>query len=548
MEPSIKVIKMGPVGLRGLEGLSAYESAVAEGFEGTEAEWLVSLHGEDGQDGPPGTTTVDGLTDASTAGKAIAKAADTAAQRNLLRTRPSRNYLIGSNAPFRSLRLGIERLEDKAITFIGDSTFYDTINGGLPRAFANAVAAEAVNHRVEFRINSADMTTTQLTVLRPGTTRRHWYWSATDNFGIFLPNAELAQSPAGADFSVEWECSFEASSLTAGYPNGYIPVAWGSTANGWMRVHFTSAVLAFYWSEDNTGAIPVRVASVTPPVFTAGTIYRFRIDLDIDNGASGRTLRFWYSTNSGASWTQIGGDVVQPGVTTIAVPAVAGWNLASGSIGSIPLRGVRLFDIQMFSGANRVPLLPWRIDQWNPPAGVATDVNPSLQGDPVFYVDTVAKNGAYLAPGGFFTGTGAGDFSTNAHRCLRNHLPDTVVISSSHNDSGLLPYKSWADQMDQAVSNVLAVHPLKPAVVITTQNPEPTEYGFGVYSGIHNRRQSAIVAYCASRSYTCVDLYQWLLDGYDPAHYLPNNVHLTSAGYAYQLLGWEDSRKEGTNI
>lgn len=50
---------------RGAIGPSAYQIAVSNGFEGTEAEWLASL---------VGTTTVDGLTDASTDGKAIAKA------------------------------------------------------------------------------------------------------------------------------------------------------------------------------------------------------------------------------------------------------------------------------------------------------------------------------------------------------------------------------------------------------------------------------------------------------------------------------------------
>lgn len=462
--------------------------------------------------------------------------------------KPFRSCLVGSPGPFRASRYGLDRLEDKAFFFLGDSTFFDTINGGLPRAFANRLATQYTGHRVEFRINSADMTTTQLTVLRAGTTRRHWYWSASDNFGLFLANSELAQSPVGADLSLEFEVSFEASALTSGFPNTFLPVAWGGSANGYMRLTFVSNVLALYWSEDNTGAIPVRVASVVPPALTAGTVYRFRADLDIDNGASGRTIRFWYSTNSGSTWTQIGSNVVQAGVTTVAVPAVTGWNIASGSIGSPPLRGVRIYDIQIFSGANRVPLLPWRIDQWSPPEGVATDANPSLLGDPVIYVDTVAKNGASLVPGGFFTGNAAGDFVPNAYRCLRDHQPDFAVIVSSHNDSGVLSSKGWADAMDAAVTSMLARFPLKPAVVHITQNPEPTDYGFGVYSGIHNRRQSAILAYAASRGRTCVDLYEWMMAGYSPTHYTPNNVHPTSAGYAYQALGFWDGHLEGTDL
>lgn len=39
-------------------GKSAYELAVENGFKGTEAEWLASLHAEDGKDGKDGYTPV----------------------------------------------------------------------------------------------------------------------------------------------------------------------------------------------------------------------------------------------------------------------------------------------------------------------------------------------------------------------------------------------------------------------------------------------------------------------------------------------------------
>lgn len=46
--------------IHGKDGKSAYEVAVANGFEGTEAEWLESLHGEDGIDGKDGAPGRDG--------------------------------------------------------------------------------------------------------------------------------------------------------------------------------------------------------------------------------------------------------------------------------------------------------------------------------------------------------------------------------------------------------------------------------------------------------------------------------------------------------
>lgn len=50
----------GQNGKDGQPGKSAYQVAVDNGFDGTQAEWLRSLHGEDGIDGKPGANGKDG--------------------------------------------------------------------------------------------------------------------------------------------------------------------------------------------------------------------------------------------------------------------------------------------------------------------------------------------------------------------------------------------------------------------------------------------------------------------------------------------------------
>ncbi len=62
----------GTPGPRGADGLSAYEVALANGFRGNEQEWLASLKGEPGVQGPAGTDGVDGAT--GTGSGSIAKA------------------------------------------------------------------------------------------------------------------------------------------------------------------------------------------------------------------------------------------------------------------------------------------------------------------------------------------------------------------------------------------------------------------------------------------------------------------------------------------
>lgn len=62
----------GTPGPRGADGLSAYEVALANGFQGNEQDWLASLKGEPGVQGPAGADGVDGT--AGTGAGSTAKA------------------------------------------------------------------------------------------------------------------------------------------------------------------------------------------------------------------------------------------------------------------------------------------------------------------------------------------------------------------------------------------------------------------------------------------------------------------------------------------
>lgn len=62
----------GTPGPRGADGLSAYEVALANGFQGNEQDWLASLKGEPGIQGPAGNDGVDGT--AGTGSGSTAKA------------------------------------------------------------------------------------------------------------------------------------------------------------------------------------------------------------------------------------------------------------------------------------------------------------------------------------------------------------------------------------------------------------------------------------------------------------------------------------------
>jgi len=73
--------------------------------------------------------------------------------------------------------------------------------------------------------------------------------------------------------------------------------------------------LAFFWSTDGVTLLsPARSTASIPP--WAGEI-ALRVTLDVNNGASGRTIRFYYADDLAATWIQLGEDVVQAGTTSI---------------------------------------------------------------------------------------------------------------------------------------------------------------------------------------------------------------------------------------
>lgn len=74
------------------------------------------------------------------------------------------------------------------------------------------------------------------------------------------------------------------------------------------------AFLTFLWSPDGVTE-PFATSTVPLPVTTGRQAVRATID--VDNGAAGRTITFYYAPTIAGPWTQLGDPVVQAGVTSI---------------------------------------------------------------------------------------------------------------------------------------------------------------------------------------------------------------------------------------
>ena len=77
-------------------------------------------------------------------------------------------------------------------------------------------------------------------------------------------------------------------------------------------------LLRFSWSAtDGIATLNGESTVVLPTSLVNGQRLALRVTVDVDNGASGRTIRFYTAPTLAGPWTQLGGDRVQAGVTAL---------------------------------------------------------------------------------------------------------------------------------------------------------------------------------------------------------------------------------------
>ncbi|MGW5409034.1 hypothetical protein [Streptomyces spiralis] len=89
---------------------------------------------------------------------------------------------------------------------------------------------------------------------------------------------------------------------------------WGAQRS-WMLTTTFGGFLRLYWSADNTSTLSATSTAVLsmPP---SGRL-AVRATLDVNNGASGRTITFYTAPSIAGPWTQLGSPIVQSGTTSI---------------------------------------------------------------------------------------------------------------------------------------------------------------------------------------------------------------------------------------
>ncbi|MFH8369203.1 hypothetical protein [Streptomyces sp. NPDC018031] len=85
----------------------------------------------------------------------------------------------------------------------------------------------------------------------------------------------------------------------------------------WRLMKLADDKIEFTWTVDGTNATLVNVASTVAPALPASGRIAVRATLDVDNGAAGKTVRFYTAPTIAGPWTQLGAAVTTAGTTSI---------------------------------------------------------------------------------------------------------------------------------------------------------------------------------------------------------------------------------------
>lgn len=112
---------------------------------------------------------------------------------------------------------------------------------------------------------------------------------------------------------------------------------WGGAGQRSWRLAILQGFVSFHWSADGTtdlsNAVPLGTNALTPRMCLRAT-------LDVDNGASGKTVRFYVGPALSGPWTQLGTDQVSAGTTSIfnGTTALEAGDLTAGAFANAACR------------------------------------------------------------------------------------------------------------------------------------------------------------------------------------------------------------------
>lgn len=307
-----------------------------------------------------------------------------------------------------------------------------------------------------------------------------------------------------------------------------------STTRSWQLGIDASGYLFLWFSSDGTnlkGGVGSYTTSTAKPNVADGQPTWIRFTVDVDNGASGHTIRY-YTSQDGEIWTQLGADRVGTGTTSIFTNTdyveISGRGRGTG----------------FFTGKFYRAWIKNGIDGKvvaSPDLGLASPLElkktfKDVEGTTWTGYRTAATD--YVIPYGskdliFLNGAVGGTPISYAKDGTRFELmtkiePMLAFINYSHNEGTTSEYQSSYEGL---ATQLLTKYP-NVGVVCVTQNPEkaPRPINIIQYHTVRNR-QIAVLA--AKNDYGLIDAYRAFIQTGNPNSYIhEDGTHPNELGYA----------------
>lgn len=243
----------------------------------------------------------------------------------------------------------------------------------------------------------------------------------------------------------------------------------GGTGNrALLLVLKTTGALGFNWSTNGTAGIGEKVSTATIPATANpgnGNPLWLRVVLDVDNGATGNDVKFYYSSD-GIAWTQLGSTVTTAGTTSVFA-GTAPYQVGSFTSGfSNPFDGaVHRISVRTAIDS-QTSVVPDILDDWDfqsaettvsfAGAPVLTLLNGSVSGKNVTYFDDATRRAIIHQPRG----------------------QAALIVSTGHND-GLMARKQWLTAYGTMINNIKTLLPNVP-ILCLAQNQTGSGGAFSI--------------------------------------------------------------------
>ena len=163
--------------------------------------------------------------------------------------------------------------------------------------------------------------------------------------GNYMSVPDSAPLRVTGDITIDVRVALDSWTPSA-YQNLFAKYVPGTNQRSWYLGVNADGTLALNWTTDGLGATLVGSNSTVATGLASGVTKWVRATLDVDNGAAGRDVKFYTSTD-GTTWTQLGTTVTTAGTTSI-FGGTAPVEVGSRSAGADPTAG-RVYRARIYS-------------------------------------------------------------------------------------------------------------------------------------------------------------------------------------------------------